>query len=531
MATDEFFKAIFYKGELSALAQREATKSGLTKGTPEYLAKVSEVLEGVNKAKVGDPYYGISMASQDHAARQTFTENFGEGGELLLEGARHFRETYIVLPFIKTPVNLVKYMARRTPGLAGHSSYMLKEMEAGGARADLAYAQIATGSMWLTAGLTLASTGYLKGQITNNFSASRNLTQLGVVQQSVVDQEDGSMTDLSRLDGNPISFLLLAASVHETVQAYIDANAEELTPDELGDGILDIMSIPIGVGSQYAMSKSWSSGMAQLLDGIKNDTMGNYVQRSMGNLLPAGNTIKWFNQQYNDKYMREASNALEEIQAKIPGLSNSLPPRPDLLGLPISPVQRGLGGLSVAPTTVPNNHPVMQELRRLQLKTPNDVILGGVTRFVGAGDSKVKLDGTEKWNYMQFVRQLKDSEGKDLIDSLEEIIVSSDYQDPNTTDAKRNEILSKVYNKRKAFAVKALQYDSLMFSRGEPRPYAEAYDLYDYKRITPIASKVGTKVYSKSKALFGEVGMTRQDFIDKRDDEIVRSNLGIELFQ
>jgi hypothetical protein len=97
------------------------------------------------------------------------------------------------------------------------------------------------------------------------------------------------------------------------------------------------------------------------------------------------------------------------------------------------------------------------------------------------------------------------------------------------TDEKRNNLLTDMYNKRKDFAKKALQYDSLMFSQGQERPYAKEYDLYDYKRVTPLASKISTKEYTKKNSLFGDVGMARQDFIDKRADEIVKSNLGLEL--
>lgn len=525
MASDEFFKAMFYRGEVAALAQREAQKAGLKAGTPEYLAKIREIEVGAANAKVGDPYHGISLSAQESAARSTFTEALGEGGTKLMEGLREFKMSYAVLPFIKTPTNLIKYMTRRTPGLAGQSDYMLGEIAAGGARADLAEAQISAGAMYLTAGLMLAGGGYLRGAVTDNFAARRNLNQLEVEQQSYVDPETGEQTALGRLDGNPISFLLFSATVHETVQAYIEANGDELTPDELEDGIMEILAIPAGVAAKYALSKTWTQGMAQALEAIQKDTEGNYIQKMAGNLLPAGNTIKWVNKQSQDPYLREASSALEEIQNKIPGLSRTLPPVPDLLGNPSMTKQ--LDGFGTNPITqkVPTDHPVMNELRRLQLQDPNKVVLGGVTRII----DEVKLDGVEKWNFMQFVRQLKDDQGKDLIDTFNEIVTSAEYQSPEMTDAKRNLILSDIYNKRKELAKKALQYDSLMFSKGLPRPYAEEYDLYDYKRITPLASKVGTKEYTKKKTLFGDVGMARQEFIDIRNEELVRSNLGLEL--
>jgi len=525
MASDEFFKAMFYRGELSALAQREAQKAGLKAGTPEYLAKIREIEVGASTAKVGDPYYGISMSSQDAAHRSTFTEALGDGGTKLMEGVRAFPMSYVALPFIKTPTNLVKYMTRRTPGLAGMSDYMQGEIAAGGARADLAEAQISAGAMYLTAGLALAGGGYTRGSITDNATARRNLSQLEVEQQAYVDPETGEQTALGRLDGNPISFLLFAATVHETVQAYIAANAEEVTPEEMESSILEILATPMAVAAKYVLSKTWTQGMSQALDAIQKDTEGNYLQRLAGNALPAGNTIKWINKQAEDPFLREASSALEEIQAKIPGLSRTLPPVPDLLGNPALVKELSMAGLNPVTQKVPTDHPVMNELRRLQLLEPNKVILGGVTREVGG----VKLDGIEKWNYMQFVRQLKDADGKDLVDTLQELIASPDYQDPKMTDTMRNNLLADVYNKRKDLAKKALEYDSMMFSQGMPRPYAEEYDLYDYKRVTPLANKVGTKEYTKNKALFGDVGMSRDDFIDTRNEEIIRSNLGTDL--
>lgn len=525
MASDEFYKAMFYRGELNALAQREAQKEGLKEGSPEYLVKIKEVLNEANHATPGTPFHGISLSAQGFAETSTFTEALGEGGTKMLEGLRTIPGSYIALPFVKTPVNLIKYMSRRTPGLSGYSNYMEAELAAGGARADLAEAQIGLGSMYLTAGLVLASGGYFQGAITDNVAAKRNLIQMGVEEQSYVNQETGEQTALGRLDGNPLSFLLFSATVHETVQAYINANKDEMTDSELEDGVMHILAVPLGAGAKLALQKSWTQGMAQLLDAVQKDTEGNYLQKLAGNLLPAGNTIKWVNKQHVDPYLREADSAFEEIQSKIPGLSKSLPPVPDLLGNPTTTKQ--LDGFGTNPVTqrIPDDSHVMTELRRLQMEKPNEVIMGGVTRQI----DDVKLDGVEKWNFMQFVRHIKDGDGKDLVDSMEEVMNSPDYKSPEMTDGKRNNLLTDMYNKRKDLAKKAIQFDSLAFSQGNERPYAKEYDLYDYKRITPLASKVGTKAFTKAQNLFGNVGIDRQTYIDQRNDEIVKSNLGVDL--
>lgn len=525
LASDEFFKGMLYRGEIHALSVREAQKAGLKRGTPEYVAKLSEVMEGAKTSKPGDPYYGISSSALKFAEVNTFTEALGEGGTKILEGIRYIPGSYAVLPFAKTPTNLVKWMPRRTPGLAGFSSHMQAELNAGGARADLAEAQIGMGSLWLTAGMGLSAAGYLRGEITNNLKAKDNLSAMGVEQQAAIDPKTGEQTALIRLDGSPVSFLLFSATVRETVDAYIETNQEEMTPEELDNGIMSIMAIPISVGAKLSLSKSWAQGISQLIDAVKNDTEGKYLQKVAGNLLPAANTVKWVNTTFFDPYMREADDALEEIISKIPGLSRSLPPRPDPLGNPRE--HKKLDGFGTNPITqsIPDDSPVMTELRRLQLKTPNEIILGTVKRDL----DMVKFDPVEKWNYMQFVRHIKDDDGKDLVDSLEAVMASDDYNSPTVTDAARNDFLKDMYNKRKDLADKAIQYDSLAFSQGHERPYAKEYGLYDYKRVTPLASKLSTKQFTKAQKLFGNVGKTRQEYIDDHNDEIVKSNLGLEL--
>jgi|TARA_R110001606_G_scaffold399301_1_gene584103 hypothetical protein len=528
LASDEFFKGMAYKAEIGALAQRTARQAGLKKGTPAYQSKIEEVLQGAKDAKPGTPYYGVRMGAEESAHRLTFTEPLGEGGKKLMEGLRHGATgilTIPVLPFIKTVVNLVKYVGRRTPGLAGQSEYMLGELAAGGARKDLVEAQISGASMFLTAGMVLSSTGYLRGALTENYRAKANLTDLGVEQQAIVNPETGGQLPIGRLDGNPISFLLLAATFQETAAAYINENAEELEDEELVDGVMEMLAIPIAVGSKYMADKSWVAGVSQLFDSIKNDTTGEFAKKVVGNLLPAGGTLKWAkgqlpNELGGDPFYREAETALDEMRQKIPGMSRTLPPKPDILGNPRQPAENNLFGTNPVTPSTPLDHPIANELRRLQLENPDTTILGGVPKALSNG---VKLDGVEKWNLMQFASKLKDNEGNDLVDTLGLVIGSKDYG--SLTDTQRNNQLTRVFNSRIKIAKLALEADSQAFEAGLPRPFAEEFSLYDYIRKIPIGNKVATKEYSKLEGEFGTLPMSRDSFVSGKQEAVLGSGL------
>jgi hypothetical protein len=527
MASDELFKVMLYRAELSALAQREALKSGLKGGSPEFAAKVRELELGANKAPAGEPYHGLSVSAFGHAEQNTFTEKLGTNGEKFISLVRSYPPATVVLPFIKTPINLVKYVARRTPGMSAFSDHIETELAAGGARADLAHAQMSLGAMYLTSGMALAAGGYLRGEMTTNLDARRNLDQLGVQTGAIVSPESGDQLSIGRLD--PIaSFFTMSASTFETVMAYVEANGDDLSDEEMGDAVMEIMSAPLMAAAKFAVNKTWSQGAVQFLDSINNQTVDEYGKRVAGNFLPGGNSMKWANQQLEiDPLQREADTILEEWKAKIPGLSKDLPPVPDLLGEPVK-AKQWLGGVLPVAQTDGEKDPVREELRRLQLLDPNKVIMGAKTRVIG----DVKLDAVESWNFMQFVKNLKDENGNDLKGGLQAIIEDPDYQAPQVTDSTRNEMLKAYYDKRRDMAKLAIQYDAAAHAEGRERKYAQAFNLHDYKRSSSLATMVARRQADKVKKKlgnFGDTGATRQTFIQDRLDDLVRSNIGDQL--
>lgn len=527
MASDEMMKVMVYRAELGALAQRQALKEGLQPGTPEFAQKLIEIDKAVAMKDPSSPYYGLSLQATDEAHRRTFTEQLSEQGQNLLGAVREHKLSYAVLPFIKTPVNLVKYMVRRTPALAGMSDYVETELKAGGARADLVQAQLSAGAMYLAAGMALAGAGVIQGDISENWSVNRNLKALGIQPRSMV-LEDGTQVNMGGFDGSPVSMMLLAGTAQETIEAFINHNQDRMSDDELEAGILEIAMIPISAYMKYSINATWGQGVSQLLNAAQEDQWKEYASAMIGNTLPAGNTLKYVNQQFGiDPFAREIDDALDAIRAKLPQFSRDVAPKATILGDPSEIPQYMAKGLVPTFEVTPKDHPVYVELARLQRADPSKVVLGGVKQELEG----VKLDGVEQWNHSQFMRYLK-VDGMDLLGELQAVMDDPEYA--QATDYTKETLLSEVYNKRKQLADRALMRDTLAFHNKEDRPYAEKMRLYPYKRKALFTDKVATEKAIKTKkqyGAYGDEGMTREDFIREFNDSVVEQNFIQETLQ
>ena len=149
--------------ELHAQAYRQAFNEGLR---DEAAAK--RVLEIIN-----DPPENIRMAAVDASRYQTFTNSLketriksvgeiGQAGESFRRKERTGPYARIIIPFVRTPTNIMSYTFERTP-LAFLSKSIREELSAGGARRDLALGKIAAGSMIMAVAADLALSGQVTG--------------------------------------------------------------------------------------------------------------------------------------------------------------------------------------------------------------------------------------------------------------------------------------------------------------------------------------------------------------------------------
>jgi hypothetical protein len=105
LAEDEFFKTLNYRAEINTRAVRLAINEGL-KGRA-FRDRVAEL-----KAK---PTPSMQAGAHEYALYQTFQNQLGPIGRIVMRLRDTIPGMYLILPFIRTPANLIKYGAERTP--------------------------------------------------------------------------------------------------------------------------------------------------------------------------------------------------------------------------------------------------------------------------------------------------------------------------------------------------------------------------------------------------------------------------------
>ena len=154
-AEDAFFQTANYSSEIERLATRAGVKQGL-KG------------EGLRKfvtTTIEKPSEEMAHAAWEAARKSTF--NSALGGDWLTEGAKatigwlnKVPQGRLIIPFVRTPTNIVKYTLERTPAALTFGD-VRAALKVGGAARDQALARIAVGS-----GISaLAATASANGQI------------------------------------------------------------------------------------------------------------------------------------------------------------------------------------------------------------------------------------------------------------------------------------------------------------------------------------------------------------------------------
>jgi hypothetical protein len=312
-AEDEFFKAVGYRMELNARAYRQAVQEGLE--GERFAARVQEI--------INNPPEDLRLAAVDAARYQTFTKPLGEAGTAFTRSLNKMPVSRFIMPFIRTPVNIMKYVGERTP-LAPISGAVRQEIRAGGARRDLALAKIGLGSMLMATFADMASSGLISGNGPTDRELRASKLRTGWKPYSV--KMGDQWVAFNRLD--PIGATLgISADL-----AHILGQAEEADADEIAAAA--VMAV-----SQNIVSKTYMSGVADVMEVFASvspeagaSAGERWLRRLAGTLIPAGvaQTTRVL-----DPTLRQTTSMVEAIRARIPGLSDELPPRLNLWGAPI----------------------------------------------------------------------------------------------------------------------------------------------------------------------------------------------------
>lgn len=419
---DKFFKAIGYRMELNALAYREASAEGLE--GEAFAKRVADILN--------DPPASLKADAINAAHYQTFTKPLGQVGQavqLLLTRAPILR---VVVPFVRTPTNIMKYTLERTP-LAYLSGKIRSDIRAGGARAAQAHARVALGSMIMLTMADMAMEGTITGAGPLDPKVRASLQATGWQPYSV--KIGDRYYQYKRLD--PIGMLVgLAADTAEIL-----ANAETEEGGRLvGAGVIAL--------ANNLASKTYMSGIYDFIGAIDpsnptSDPM-KYLADFTTSIVPYSSFLRNI-AGAADPTMREARDGGEDavaayldtmvnnIKKGIPGMSDTLPPRRDLWGREISTAS-GIGWaydlLSPIASRVDNPDPIDTVI------VENNIVLSMPPRVIQGA----KLTNEE---YSEFVRLA----GEPAKAALDQLVQSASFaRMSDGPDGMKAEVIKDVIN-------------------------------------------------------------------------------------
>jgi hypothetical protein len=417
MAEDEYFKTQGYFMELYAQASRRSASvyaDAITAGKSVDDAKAAQ--KAAYMDVIDNPPSDINAASWDASKQITFTEELERGsiGQRFQELASNNIVARILMPFVRTPINIAGETLARTP-FAPFAKSFRDAYSAGGIQRDMALAKAATGTSMLTVGGFMAASGRITGAGPAEPGQREALKNSGWQPYSMVFQTgelDGQARELLGTYGRltdmndkvfwsfqgiePLGGILGMAADFADYARYSD---KDLDVEQMGYGLTYALS-------SYTMNLPYLQGMAEFMKTmtggsggqITSDTVTRMVtalQKSGTGFLIGGSPAGAFSsaQAAAERYIDpDASDikvpggtdfkgvfeAINQWKSRVPGLSASLPPLTNRWG---EVVEYGEGALyeTISPIRVKEGK--QKEVDRLWLEY--DMPRGQPSRRVG----------------------------------------------------------------------------------------------------------------------------------------------------
>jgi hypothetical protein len=370
--------------ELNGLAVRQAHTEGL-KGE-DAQRRIAEL--------VADPPDALLHAAADYGRYLTFQAKLGPAAQDISNFANRHLPAKLVLPFVRTPTNLLKFAAERSP-----AAPLLKEWRsdflAGGARRDLAVAKMMVGTGFGMAIYQAAADGQITGAAPSDPKKARLLYADGWKPYSI--KIGDTFYSYRRMD--PFSTTIGVAADMATLP---EGMSERQRDDQATLLVASIMG--------NLANKTWMSGVSSVVGALADPERGadNFVQRLVGSLLVpnlVAGTARTL-----DPVQRDTETIGDELKARIPGMRDELLPRRDIWGNKIRN-EGGLGPDFLSPvwTSKALNDPVNKALLQL------DYAPGYPSRKVGGE----QLSRADYDRYSETAGKLSHSALSDLVASPE----------------------------------------------------------------------------------------------------------------
>ena len=374
MASDEFFKSIGYRMELNAQAYRSAIKAGLRPNTREFAQHMRGIIDdlptGKNQAettkllKARADELGmtvpalrslkdqVNLKATDNARYLTFTKPLEGVSQHLTKAQAQMPALRLIAPFVRTPVNIVRFAAERTP----MGAFMRESRGLKGAAKDAQQAKMGLASMVGVSTAVMAAEGKITGSGPSDPTARARLRETGWQPYSfVIEQEDGTKRYLAYNRVEPLGIILGLSADFSDIAGSLN--------EEDRDSLAARISASI---TQNLTDKTFFKGITDAIEAVNDPDrfMAVYSRNMLGTLVP---TALAQAARTSDPVLRDTQSWMDRMKSRVPGYSEDLPARRNIWGQPII-LTGGLGPDIISPiySSFSKNDPVANELIRLE---------------------------------------------------------------------------------------------------------------------------------------------------------------------
>ena len=256
-----------------------------------------------------------------------------------------------VVPFIKTPVNILKQGVLERSPLAALRVKFWREIKAGGRRGEEAAARALMGTAAVGIFWHWAGDGRVTGSRVGRGSNRNTADMSGAPPYSIRIGDSGYQ--FNRLD--PIGTVLgLTADLRFLMQDIEAANSNNI--ETYDRDLADAFGNVLGIFTENITDKTFFKGISDFVEAVESGAsqgggrMASYLSSIGTNLIPFSSMQRNIARAHDD-YAREAFTFMEKLQAQTPVWRESLPLRHDVLGRPIEETER-LGADWVSPFVV-----------------------------------------------------------------------------------------------------------------------------------------------------------------------------------
>ena len=415
---DAVFIGVAHGAELRTLAYNLGMQRGL---------HGDELIDFMGKV-MREPKTFASVHDQAKAlaAYHTFNQELGALGT----GVQNFLNLNplfrMLIPFLRTPTNLIKYSAERTPLLNAQHLYKgLTDWHT--AAGDVSRAKVAMSGMIAATIVPMLYTGQLTGPGAFDPELRRMEKEAGFVPFAYFNGE--SYTALDRTD--PLGMTLYAVAS----AAWIAAHGDQVTAEQAAAQATSLISMFVTDRTYLRSISNFVEAATAINQGRYKQAMTQFWGNYAATMVPFSGATHQLARAMDSQF-KDYQHWTDYVVGQMPGYSKNVPPKRDLYGRPLVWEHFGYGVDFINPFKRIEsrlNEPGLREIARLQMVIdPLPRTLAGPQESANPDMRSASLPGitldAKQYDALQKELRTVQLGGKTLKEQLDDWVESPGYQ-------------------------------------------------------------------------------------------------------